>query len=90
MSKEMPYRVQVLDDILPWGPGKHIRLSRYDGKAIRLGWDSLHRMVRKALDDSEETVVEFFPADDMVVNEVNMRHFYTVNLVLPMRPRGER
>lgn len=63
--------------------GGHVRIRRHDGKPIRLGWDTLQRLLHEAVGD-EACLVEVFPPISDVVNETNMRHFWVVSLEVLM------
>lgn len=73
MKRRDIYKIQVIENI----GYTHLRISRYDGKPIRCTWDVLQKMKNDAV-GKDVTMVEVFPSEDRLVNEVNMRHFWSV------------
>lgn len=66
-------------------PIQHLALFRLNGGEIRCGWDTLQGIIHEIL-GPEVTAIEFFPAEDAIVDEVNRRHFWVYpDLYLPMR-----
>ena len=55
----------------------HLWLERWDGKPIRCGWDTL-QAIKNEICGEEVCLVEVFPAQNNVVNEVNRRHFWSL------------
>ena len=54
----------------------HLSIERDDGKPIRVGWDKL-QAIKNEYVGKDVCMVEFFPAQNDIVNEVNRRHFWT-------------
>lgn len=82
---ERDYWIQVLESSAPWGPCVHMKIRRHDNQPILLGWDDLQRLKLEYMGDC--TVVEFYPREDEVVNEVNMRHFWSMQIETPLQRR---
>jgi len=61
----------------------HLAIERYDGKPIRCGWDRLQQIKNEYVGE-HVTMVEYFPPNDELINEVNRRHLWSTNDVLPM------
>lgn len=65
------YEVQVL--------GNHIKIWRSDWKSTRsLSWEKLQEIKNEAFGENA-VAVEFFPANDDVISEVNMRHLWLIS-----------
>jgi hypothetical protein len=82
---ERDYWIQVVESLAPWGPCNHMRIRRHDGEPIQLGWDDLQRLKEEYMGDF--TAVEFYPRQDEVVNDVNMRHFWSMDIETPLNRR---
>jgi hypothetical protein len=72
----LKFRCQVLEVTAPWGPTRHLKVERDDGKD-RITWDELQRLKDKYL-GQEVAAIEFYPPSDNMVNEINMRHLWEV------------
>lgn len=70
------YTWQVLEVFAPWGMTRHVKVQRRDS-LDGISWDDLQRIKNEAL-GADVIAVEVFPAEDQVVNEVNMRHLWEV------------
>lgn len=70
-------RIQVLDVLTVWGEAQHLVIERIDGKPICRDWDWLQRIKNECLGE-DVLAVEVFPPSDMVVDEVNRRHLWTL------------
>jgi hypothetical protein len=63
-----------------------LQVRRADGKS-GISWDQLQKLKNEYL-GKETCCVEFYPPDDNLVNEVNMRHLWEVpEEMLPMGRR---
>lgn len=82
---ERDYWIQVLESFAPWGVCLHMRIRRHDNQPILLGWDDLQRLKVQYMGDC--TAVEFYPREEEVVNEVNMRHFWSMDIETPLHRR---
>lgn len=72
------YHTQVLEVRTTEGvPIRHLKISRRDGKPIRATWDVLQEIKNHAVGENV-TMVEVFPAEQELVNEVNYRHLWEV------------
>ena len=60
----------------------HVTIERRDGKSLRCGWDRIQAILREAV-GPDETLVEYFPASRLVVDEINRRHFWSTHEPLP-------
>jgi hypothetical protein len=73
------YSAQVLDY---WtenaGWQQHLIIKRRDEEEIRATWSELQTIKDEIL-GADVRVVEIYPEEGAVVNEVNWRHFWTVN-----------
>ena len=58
--------------------GGHLRVWRHDGQPVVCDWDTLQAIKNEALGE-DVWVIEVFPAEDSVINEFNMRHFWIVD-----------
>ena len=85
--KPVEYGFQVLEVCAPWGWAKHLKIWRHDGKSIRADWDVIQEIKNEAL-GSDVLAVEFFPPDRLVVNEINFRHLWTMDVQPPLRVNG--
>lgn len=86
------YSAQVLTAVAPWGWSHHLKVWRRDG-GEGISWDVLQRIKNDGLGD-EVLAVELYPPHDLVVNEVPMRHLWSVpedllGIGLHHRGRGE-
>lgn len=57
--------------------GIHLKVRRRDGKD-GISWDELQAVKNEAVGE-DATCVELYPAQDRVVNEVNMRHLWVID-----------
>jgi hypothetical protein len=81
------FTVQVLDVFAPWGPSQHMKIRRLDGRD-GITWDELQALKHEYLGD-DCTAIEFFPPLSETVDELNMRHLWTVpGEWLPMSNTG--
>lgn len=55
----------------------HLKIVRSDGQPITCGWDLLQRIKNETL-GADVPMVEWYPPDDEVVNEINARHLWEV------------
>lgn len=79
-------RYQVYDRCrAPWGMCTHLKIWREDKQEITLSWSELQLIKNEAVGE-EMNMVEFYPPEQEVVNEVNMRHFWSVEFDTPMKP----
>lgn len=80
------FQTQVLEVLAPWGWSRHLKVQHTDG-GDGITWDELQRIKDDTL-GPDATAVEFYPAANSVVNELNMRHLWEVSAeMLPMMPR---
>ena len=70
------FSCQVLETDAFWGPTRHLKVERVDGKD-GITWDELQRIKDEYL-GPDVAAVEFFPPTDNVVDEINMRHLWEV------------
>jgi hypothetical protein len=103
MSKDKPtdpawdwsqtYLTQTLERDLPSG-GRvtQLKIARLDGKEIICNWDVLQRIKNDVL-GTHALAIEFYPPDNLVVNETNLRHLWVFpeswfsEASLPLKPR---
>jgi hypothetical protein len=70
------HSAQVTEELTPLGWVRHLRVKRRDGKD-GIPWDVL-QAIKDELLGEDVTAVEFYPARYDLVNQVNMRHLYTI------------
>lgn len=63
--------------------GLHLKMQQLNRRSIHWGWDRLQKEIRSRVPEGVH-MVEYFPDDKEVVNEVNMRHFWEWNGPLPL------
>jgi len=80
------YDTQLLDVWAPWGPAQHLKIWRHDGEPITCDWSTIQQIKDDRLGPGA-VAVEFYPSADQVVDEINYRHLWTVDLEPPMRPQ---
>lgn len=67
----------------PWGPSKHLKVWRRDGRD-GIPWDDLQRIKNEVLGE-ESCAVEFYPPEAKLANSANARHLWTVPFPPPLR-----
>ena len=71
----LDHGAQVLEVYAPWGISRHLKVWRHDGKS-GIDWDILQAIKTEMVGDA--WMVEVYPPEEAVVNEVNMRHLWEV------------
>lgn len=71
------YAYQVVTAYSREGQTAHLKVWRHDGRPVVCRWDTLQAIKNEALGE-DVCVVEVFPPEDCVMNEVNMRHFWAI------------
>lgn len=71
------YTAQVVHTHTSFGSLAHLKIQRRDGKEIKAPWQVLQQIKNDMLGEDVKAV-EVFPEEDKVVNEVNMRHLWSV------------
>ncbi len=70
------YLTQTLERDLPSGERiTQLKIARFDGKEIVGNWDVLQRIKNDVL-GTHALAIEFYPPDESVVNETNLRHLW--------------
>lgn len=69
-----PYEYQVIPEL---GGTVHLKIWRRDGKEIRCCWDVLQAIKNEAIGE-DVMAIEVYPPEHEVVNEVNMRHLWSI------------
>lgn len=60
-----------------YGMMRHLIIKRCDGKEIQATWSELQQIKNETV--GEETImVEMYPSERGVINEVNWRHFWEI------------
>ena len=57
-----------------WGHVRHLVVKRRDGKS-GISWDDLQALKDEHL-GTDVHAIEFYPAHDQIVNEINARHLW--------------
>jgi len=68
--------IQTLELKAPWGWTRHVKVERTSGKD-KITWDQLQAVKNYAL-GPDAAAVEFFPPENDLVNETNMRHLWEI------------
>lgn len=62
----------------------HFQIWRRDGEEIRMTWSEL-QAIKNEMCGEDAALIEVFPAESNVVNEVNRRHFWGYPVPLFMK-----
>jgi hypothetical protein len=85
------YQIEISQKYLPCGSVTHLRVCRHDSQEIIGNWDVLQRIKTDVLGD-DTIAIEFYPPENEIVNEVNIRHLWVFpetiipREYLPFRP----
>jgi len=69
---QYPYKIQLIES----NGRQHLIIERFDGKPVQCGWDTLQKIKNRIVGE-DVNMVEYFPATDCLVNEINRRHFWS-------------
>ncbi len=79
---------QVLETVVSWGRIRHLKICRADNKD-GITWDQLQYLKNEAL-GKDACAIEFYPPEDELINDVNIRHLWEIPSHMLKRPMGSR